>query len=111
MVEGVDRKNKVCQIWVEMFELSNTHESSTFCQNCSVEPEIQRYKKAVFCRNELVHNFGEGKKYPAALHKIPTQTADSAQVLAKCTRQKPPQIIKRIRKRLGKNTIKDLEQV
>ena len=31
--------------------------------------------------------------YPAALHKIPTQTVDSSQVLAKCIRQKQAQII------------------
>ena len=47
----------------------------------------------------------------AALHKIPTQTVDSSQVLAKCTRQKQPQIIKSITKKWDKNTIKDLEQV
>ena len=49
--------------------------------------------------------------YPAALHKIPTQTVDSSQVLAKCIRQKQPQTIKSITKNWDKNTIKDLEQV
>ena len=49
--------------------------------------------------------------YPAALHKIPTQTVDSSQVLVKCIRQKQPQIIKSITKNWDKNTIKDLEQV
>ena len=48
---------------------------------------------------------------PAALHKIPTQTVDSPQVLAKCIGQKQPQIIKSITKNWDKNTIKDLEQV
>ena len=49
--------------------------------------------------------------YPAALHKIPTQIVDSSQVLAKCIRQKQPQIIKSITKNWDENTIKDLEQV
>ena len=49
--------------------------------------------------------------YPAALHKIPTQTVDSSQVFAKCIRQKQPLIIKNITKNWDKNTIKDLEQV
>ena len=71
----------------------------------------QRYKNAVFCRNYLVHNFGEGKMYPAALHKIPTQTVGSSGVLAKCIRQEQPQIIKSILKNLDKKTIRDLEQV
>ena len=49
--------------------------------------------------------------YPAALHKIPTQTVDSSQVSAKCRRQKQPQIIQSTIKNGDKNTIKDLEQV
>ena len=49
--------------------------------------------------------------YPAALHKIPTQTVDSSEVLANCIRQKQPQTIKGITKNWDKNTIKDLEQV
>ena len=49
--------------------------------------------------------------YAAALHKIPTQTVDSSQVLSKCIRQKQPQTIKSITKNWDKNTIKDLEQV
>ena len=36
--------------------------------------------------------------YPAALHKIPTQSVDSSQVLAKCIRQKQPPTIKSITK-------------
>ena len=35
---------------------------------------------------------------PAALHKIPTQTVHSSQVLAKCIRQNIPQIVKNIPK-------------
>ena len=49
--------------------------------------------------------------YPAALHNIPTQTAYSSQVLAKCIRQKQPQTIKSFTKNWDKNTINDLEQV
>ena len=49
--------------------------------------------------------------YPAALHKIPTQTVDSSQVLAKRIRQEQPQTNKSITKNWDKNTIKDLEQV
>ena len=40
----------------------------------------QRNKNSIFCRNYFVHNLGEGKMYPAALQKIPTQTVDSSQV-------------------------------
>ena len=49
--------------------------------------------------------------YSAALHKIPTQTVDSSQVLAKCIRQKQPQTTKGITKNWDKNTLNDLEQV
>ena len=49
--------------------------------------------------------------YPAALQKIPTQTVDSSHVLAKCIRQKQPQTIKSITKKLGQSSINDLEQV
>ena len=48
---------------------------------------------------------------PAALHKIPTQTIDSSQVLAKCLCQKQQQKIKSITKNWDKNTIIDLQQV
>ena len=71
----------------------------------------QRYKNVVFCKNLFVHNFGEDKMYPAALHKIPTQIADSSQVLANCIHQKQPQIIKSIAKNWDKNTNKEPEQV
>ena len=49
--------------------------------------------------------------YLAALHKVPTQIVESSQILAKCIRQKQPQIFKSIPKNWDKNTIKDLEQV
>ena len=45
------------------------------------------------------------------MHKIPTQTVDSSQVLANCIHQKQPQTIKSITKKWDKNTIDDLEQV
>ena len=44
--------------------------------------------------------------YPAALHKIPTQTVDSSHVLAKCIGQKQPQIIKRLQKISTKTQLK-----
>ena len=49
--------------------------------------------------------------YPAALHKILTQTVGSSQVLAKCIRQRQQQTIKGFTRKWDKNTIKDLEQV
>ena len=49
--------------------------------------------------------------YPAALHKIPTQSVDSSQVLAKCICQKQPETIKSNTKSWDKNKINDLEQV
>ena len=49
--------------------------------------------------------------YHAALHKIPTQTVDSLQVLANCIRQKQPQMFESIKTNWDKNTIKDLKQV
>ena len=101
MVERVDGKNRFCQTRVEMFKLSTTH-----VRFARIAGSNQRYKNVVFCRNYFFHNFGEGKIYPAALHKIPTQTVDSSQVLAKCIRQKQPQIIKTITKNWDKNTIK-----
>ena len=63
----------------------------------------QRYKKAVFCRNQHIHKFGDGKMYAAALHKILTQTVDSSHVLTKCIRQNEPKINKSITKKLDKN--------
>ena len=71
----------------------------------------QRYGKAVFCRKQVVHNFGQGKRYPAALQKIPTQTVDSSQVSAKCIRQRQQRIIKSITNNWDKNTVTDLEPV
>ena len=49
--------------------------------------------------------------YPAALHKIPTHTVVSSHVLARCIRQKHPEIIKSITKNWDKKTMSDLEQV
>ena len=70
----------------------------------------QRYKNAVFQRNNLVQKFGEGKMYPAALHKIPLQTMVSSKVLARCICQKQTQRIESFTKK-GTKTIEDLEQV
>ena len=49
--------------------------------------------------------------YPAALHKIPTQTVDSSQVFEKWILQKQPKMINELTKSWDKNTISDLEQV
>ena len=48
---------------------------------------------------------------PAALHKIPTHTVDSSQLVAKWILQKLPKIINKMIKNWDKNTINDLEQV
>ena len=48
--------------------------------------------------------------YPAALHKIPTQTIDSSQIFEKWILQKQPKMINKMTKR-DRNTISDLEQV
>ena len=40
----------------------------------------QSNKDSILRRNYFVHSLGEGKMYPAALHKNPTQTVDSSQV-------------------------------
>ena len=45
----------------------------------------------------------------AALQKIPAQIVASSQVLAKCIRQKQPQIIKSITRNWDKSTIEDIE--
>ena len=49
--------------------------------------------------------------YPAALHKIPAQTVDSWQVLAKCIGQKQPKMMKSITRKWDRKTNEDLEQV
>ena len=48
--------------------------------------------------------------YPAALHKIPTQTVDSPQVLA-TVYAKSNRKQSRVLQKIGTKTIKDLEQV
>ena len=40
VVEGVDRKSNFYQIWVQTFQLSTTHVSSTFRQNRLAQPDI-----------------------------------------------------------------------
>ena len=47
--------------------------------------------------------------YPAALHKIPTQTADSSQVFERWLLQKQPKMINKMTKSWDRNTISDLE--
>ena len=49
--------------------------------------------------------------YPAALHKIPTQTVDSSQIFERWILQKQPKMINKMTKSWDKNTISDLEQV
>ena len=49
--------------------------------------------------------------YPAALHKIPTQTVDSSQIFERWILQKQPKMINKMTKSWDRNTIKDLEQV
>ena len=49
--------------------------------------------------------------YPAALHKIPTQTVYSSQVFERWILQKQPKKITKMTKSWDKNTISYLEQV
>ena len=49
--------------------------------------------------------------YPAALHRIPSQTIDSSQVFEKWILQKQPKMITKMAKTWDRNTISDLEQV
>ena len=49
--------------------------------------------------------------YPAALHNTPTHTVGWSQVLAKCLREKRPQVSRSTTTNSDKSTIKDLEQV
>ena len=49
--------------------------------------------------------------YPAALHKIPTQTVDSSQVFERWILQKQLKMINQMTKSWDRNTISDLEQV
>ena len=108
MADGVDRKNKFVKFGLKCSNFQPLMYQVRFAR---IAGSNQRYKNAVFCRNYLVHKFGERKMYPAALPKIPTRTVDSSQVLAKHIRQKQPQTIKSITKNWDNNTIKDLEQV
>ena len=68
-------------------------------------------KDPILCRNYLVHCLGEGKMYPAALHKVPTQTVGSSQVFERWILQKHPRMINKMTKCWDRNTISDLEQV
>ena len=49
--------------------------------------------------------------YPAALHKVPTQTVDSSQVFERWILQKQPKMINEMTKCWDRDTISDLEQV
>ena len=49
--------------------------------------------------------------YPAALHKIPTQTVDSSQVSERWILQKHPKMITKMTKSCDRDTISDLEQL
>ena len=49
--------------------------------------------------------------YPAAVHKIPTQTSDLSQMFKIWIVQKQPKIINKITKSWDKKTIGDQEQV
>ena len=71
----------------------------------------QRNEDKIFCRDELFHNLGKGKLYPAALQKIPTQTVDLPQVFESWVLQKQPKMINKMTKSWDRNTISDLEQV
>ena len=66
---------------------------------------------SIFCRNYLVHNLGEGRMYPAALHRISTQTVDLSQVFERWNLQKQPKMINKMSKSGDRNTISGLEQV
>ena len=55
-------------------------------------------KDSISCTIYLVHNLGEGYMYPAALHKIPTQTVDSSQVFKRWILQKQPKMINKMTK-------------
>ena len=68
-------------------------------------------KQRLFCRKSLFHCLGEGKMYPAALHKMPTQTVDSSHVFGGRNVQKQPKMIKKMTKSWDRNTISDLDQV
>ena len=49
--------------------------------------------------------------YPAALHKVPTQTVDSSKVFENWSLQKQPKMINKMTKTWDRNTISELEQV
>ena len=49
--------------------------------------------------------------YPAALHRIPTQTVDSSQIFENWLLQKHPKMINKMTKSWARNTIGYLEQV
>ena len=49
--------------------------------------------------------------YPAALHRVFTQTVDLSQVFERLILQKQPKMINKKTKSRDRNTISDLEQV
>ena len=64
-----------------------------------------------FFRKKFVHNLGEGKMYPVALYKIPTQTVGSSQIFERWILQKQPKVINKMTESWDKNTVSYLEQV
>ena len=108
MVDSVDRKIIFLQIGLNCANFQPLMHQVRFARIARFN---QRCENAVFKRNLRVREFGEGRMHPAALHKFSTQTVDLSQILAKCLRQKQPQILKSITKNWDKYTINDLEQV
>ena len=104
MVEGGDKKVNFVKLGLKRSNFQPLMGQVRFAR---ISGSNQRYKDAVFCRNYLVQKFSESKMNPAALHKIPTQTVDSSQVLTKCCiRQKQPQTIKSITRNWDKSQLK-----
>ena len=77
MAGSVDKKVKISLILVERFQFSASCMKG--CDFPVSEGPTNDEKKRFFV-NQLIHSLGEGKRYPAALPRIPTQTVDLSQV-------------------------------
>ena len=102
------KKVNIVKLWLKYFNFQPTVKKLRFS---SFWRANQWNKDSIFFRNLLNHNLGEGKMYPAALHKFPKQTINSSQVLERWIVQKQPKMINKMTKSWDRNSISDLKQV
>ena len=98
-------KSICCQFLVERFQSWANCNLSVIFRSRTEQPVIWR---GFSCRNYLVQIRGDGRLYPAALHKVASQTIHSSQVFERWILQNQPEIIIKIKKNWDKYTNKGL---